>query len=49
MNQMVICDLRQALKMKASEDSNLEEWLKREVNSYISLDIQNEALELMDL
>ncbi len=40
-------NLQQLLRMKAEEDSNLTEWLKRKENVYTSPDIQNELLKLM--
>ena len=40
-------NLQQLLKMKAEEDSNLTEWLKRKENVYTSPDIQNEVIKLM--
>ena len=40
-------NLQQLLKMKADEDSNLTEWLKRKENVYTSPDIQKEVIKLM--
>lgn len=42
-------NLKQLLQMKAEEDPNLAEWLKRKENVYTSPDIQNEILKLMGL
>lgn len=42
-------NLQQLLKMKADEDLNLTEWLKRKENVYTSPDIQNEIIKLMGL
>jgi len=35
--------------MKAKEDPNLSEWLKRKKNVYISPGIQNEIIKLMGI
>ncbi len=42
-------NLQQLLRMKAEEDPNLAEWLKRKENVYTSPDIQNEILKTMGL
>ena len=41
--------LKQLLRMKAEEDPNLAEWLKRKENVYTSPDVQNELLKVMGL
>ena len=42
-------NLKQLLCMKAEEDPNLAEWLKRKENVYTSPDVQNELLKVMGL
>ena len=42
-------NLKQLLRMKAEEDANLAEWLKRKETVYTSPDIQNEILKVMGL
>ena len=42
-------NLKQLLRMKAEEDPNLAEWLKRKENVYTSPDVQNELLKVMGL
>ena len=42
-------NLKQLLQMKAEEDPNLAEWLKRKENVYTSPDIQNEIIKVMGL
>ncbi len=37
------------LQMKATQDANLKEWLKRKENVYTSSTIQNEIIKLMGL
>ena len=40
-------NLQQLLRMKAEEDPNLAQWLKRKENVYTSPDIQNEVVRVM--
>ena len=40
-------NLQQILRMKAKEDPNLAQWLKRKQNVYTSPEIQNEVIKLM--
>ena len=42
-------NLHQLLSMKARDDTNLLEWLRRKENVYTSPDIQNEIIKLMGL
>lgn len=42
-------NLHQLLRMKAEEDQNLKNWLKRKENVYTSPDIQNEIIKIMAL
>ena len=42
-------NFQQLLRMKAEEDSNLGEWLKRKENVYTSPEIQNEIIKVMGL
>ncbi len=42
-------NLQQLLRMKAEEDTNLKDWLRRKENVYTSPDIQNEIIKLMGL
>lgn len=42
-------NLQQILKLRAKDDSNLAQWLKRKQNVYTSPDIQNEVIKLMGL
>ena len=42
-------NLQQLLRMKAEEDPNLAEWMKRKENVYTSPDIQNEIIKTMGL
>ena len=40
-------NFNQLLALKAKEDTNLAEWLKRKENVYTSPDIQNELIKIM--
>jgi len=40
-------NFNQLLALKAEEDSNLADWLKRKENVYTSPDIQNEFIKIM--
>ena len=42
-------NLQQLLRMKAEEDPDLAEWLKRKEDVYTSPDIQNEVIKVMGL
>lgn len=42
-------NLQQLLQMKAEEDPNLAEWLKRKEDVYTSPDIQNKVIKEMGL
>ncbi len=42
-------NLQQLLRMKAEEDPNLAQWLKRKEDVYTSPDIQNEVIKVMGL
>lgn len=42
-------NLQQILRMKAKDDQNLAQWLKRKQNVYTSPEIQNEVIKLMGI
>ena len=42
-------NVQQLLQMKAEEDPNLAQWLRRKENVYTSPDIQNELIKMMGL